>query len=138
MVVDAEQRKAELQAFNEADGPLFKMRDDPRTTNLGRWLRRYSLDELPQLWNILLGEMSWVGPRPATPAETAQFEEWHHRRFEVMPGLTGLSQVLGRSDMSFDEMVRLDIFYAEHWSPAMDIRIMLQTVPAVLHGRGAY
>lgn len=138
MVVDAEQRKAELQALNEADGPLFKMRDDPRTTNLGRWLRRYSLDELPQLWNILRGEMSWVGPRPATPAETAQFEEWHHRRFEVMPGLTGLSQVLGRSDMSFDEMVRLDIFYAEHWSPAMDVRIMLQTVPVVFHGRGAY
>jgi exopolysaccharide biosynthesis polyprenyl glycosylphosphotransferase len=138
MVADAEARKAELEALNEADGPLFKMRNDPRTTDVGRWLRRYSLDELPQLWNILRGEMSWVGPRPATPTETAQFEEWHHRRFEVTPGLTGLSQVLGRSDMSFDEMVRLDIFYAEHWSPAMDFRILLQTVPAVLHGRGAY
>ncbi|MEN9936083.1 MAG: hypothetical protein RLZZ387_2662 [Chloroflexota bacterium] len=138
MVADAEARKAELQALNEADGPLFKMRNDPRTTRIGRWLRRYSIDELPQLWNILRGEMSWVGPRPSTPQEVAQFEEWHHRRFEVTPGLTGLSQVLGRSDMSFDEMVRLDIFYAEHWSPAMDVRIMLQTVPAVLYGRGAY
>ncbi|HWQ13824.1 MAG TPA: sugar transferase [Roseiflexaceae bacterium] len=138
MVADAEERKAELQALNEADGPLFKIRNDPRTTAVGRFLRRYSLDELPQLWNILRGEMSWVGPRPATPAEVEQFQEWHHRRFEVTPGLTGLSQVLGRSDISFDEMVRLDIFYAEHWSPAMDVRILLQTVPAVLYGKGAY
>jgi exopolysaccharide biosynthesis polyprenyl glycosylphosphotransferase len=138
MVADAEARKAELQSLNEADGPLFKMKNDPRTTGVGRLLRRYSLDELPQLWNIVRGEMSWVGPRPATPQEVEQFEEWHHRRFEVSPGLTGLSQVLGRSDISFDEMVRLDIFYAEHWSPAMDVRILLQTVPAVLSGRGAY
>ncbi len=138
MVVDAEERKAELQALNEADGPLFKIRNDPRTTRVGRVLRRYSLDELPQLWNILRGEMSWVGPRPATPQEVAQFEEWHHRRFEVTPGLTGLAQVLGRSDISFDEMVRLDIFYAEHWSPSMDVRILLQTIPAVISGRGAY
>jgi len=138
MVVDAEARKAELKALNEADGPLFKIRDDPRMTRIGRLLRRYSLDELPQLWNILRGEMSWVGPRPATGEEVAQYENWHYRRLTVVPGLTGLSQVLGRSDISFDEMVRLDIFYTENWSPGMDVRILLQTVPAVISGRGAY
>jgi Sugar transferases involved in lipopolysaccharide synthesis len=113
MVVDAEERKAELAALNEADGPLFKIRNDPRMTRVGRFLRRYSLDELPQLWNILRGDMSWVGPRPATPEEVAQYEDWHYRRLTVVPGLTGLSQVLGRSDISFDETVRLDIFYTE-------------------------
>ncbi len=138
MVQDAEARKAELAILNEADGPLFKIRDDPRMTRLGRFLRRYSLDEIPQLWNVLRGEMSWVGPRPPTPEEVAQYEEWHKRRLEVTPGLTGLWQVLGRSDTSFDEMVRLDIYYAENWSPKMDFRIMLQTVPVVLSGRGAY
>ncbi|MDW8212250.1 MAG: sugar transferase [Roseiflexaceae bacterium] len=138
MVVDAEQRKAELAALNEADGPLFKMRNDPRMTRVGRVLRRYSLDELPQLWNILRGEMSWVGPRPATPEEVAQYEDWHYRRLTVVPGLTGLSQVLGRSDISFDEMVRLDIFYTENWTPGMDLRILLQTIPVVISGRGAY
>jgi lipopolysaccharide/colanic/teichoic acid biosynthesis glycosyltransferase len=125
-------------ARNEADGPVFKMRDDPRMTRVGRVLRRYSLDELPQLWNILRGDMSWVGPRPPTPQEVARYEPWHHRRLEAAPGLTGLWQVLGRSDTSFDEMVRLDIYYVEHWTPSMDVRIMLQTIPAVLSGRGAY
>jgi exopolysaccharide biosynthesis polyprenyl glycosylphosphotransferase len=138
MVADAEARKAELLEHNEADGPLFKMRDDPRMTRVGRVLRRYSLDELPQLWNIVRGEMSIIGPRPPTPQEVAQYEEWHRRRLEAAPGLTGLWQVLGRSDTSFDEMVRLDIYYVEHWSPAMDVRILLQTIPAVLSGRGAY
>jgi exopolysaccharide biosynthesis polyprenyl glycosylphosphotransferase len=138
MVVDAEARKAELAALNEADGPLFKIRADPRLTRIGGFLRRYSIDELPQLWNILLGEMSWVGPRPPTPDEVAQYEEWHRRRLEVLPGLTGLWQVLGRSDTSFDEMVRLDIYYAESWTPGLDLRIILQTIPAVLAGRGAY
>lgn len=138
MVVDAESRKAALAALNEADGPLFKMRNDPRTTRVGKLLRRYSLDELPQLWNILRGEMSWVGPRPATNEEVIQYEDWHYRRLTVVPGLTGLSQVLGRSDISFDEMVRLDIFYTENWSPGMDVRILLQTIPAVISGRGAY
>ncbi len=138
MVVDAEERKAELAALNEADGPLFKMRNDPRMTRVGRVLRRYSLDEIPQLWNILRGEMSWVGPRPATPEEVAQYEDWHYRRLIVVPGLTGLSQVLGRSDISFDEMVRLDIFYTENWTPGMDLRILLQTIPVVISGRGAY
>jgi exopolysaccharide biosynthesis polyprenyl glycosylphosphotransferase len=138
MVVDAEERKAELAALNEADGPLFKIRNDPRMTRVGRFLRRYSLDELPQLWNILRGDMSWVGPRPATPEEVAQYEDWHYRRLTVVPGLTGLSQVLGRSDISFDEMVRLDIFYTENWTPGMDLRILLQTIPVVISGRGAY
>lgn len=138
MVRDAEQRKAELTALNEADGPIFKMRYDPRITRVGRLLRRSSLDELPQLWNVLRGEMSLVGPRPALPEEVAAYEPWHRRRLEVMPGLTGLWQVLGRSDTTFDEMVRLDIFYAENWSVGMDLRIMLMTVPAVVLGRGAY
>jgi exopolysaccharide biosynthesis polyprenyl glycosylphosphotransferase len=138
MVADAEERKADLTAFNEADGPIFKMRDDPRLTRVGRLLRRSSLDELPQLWNVVKGEMSLVGPRPPTPDEVSQYEEWHYRRLEVNPGLTGLWQVLGRSDTSFDEMVRLDIYYAENWSPGMDLRILIETVPAVLSGKGAY
>jgi exopolysaccharide biosynthesis polyprenyl glycosylphosphotransferase len=138
MIADAEQRKAELAPLNESDGPIFKIRDDPRITRLGRLLRRSSLDEIPQFWNVLKGEMSLVGPRPPTPDEVAQYEEWHERRLEVNPGLTGLWQVLGRSDTSFDEMVRLDIYYAENWSPGMDIRIMLETIPAVLSGKGAY
>jgi exopolysaccharide biosynthesis polyprenyl glycosylphosphotransferase len=138
MVADAEARKAELATLNEADGPIFKMRDDPRMTRVGRILRRTSLDELPQFWNVLRGEMSLVGPRPPTPDEVACYEEWHRRRLDVMPGLTGLWQVLGRSDTSFDEMVRLDIYYAENWSPGMDFRILLQTIPVVLSGKGAY
>ncbi len=138
MVQDAESRKAELAAQNEADGPLFKMRDDPRRTRVGAVLRKYSLDELPQLWNIFCGEMSWVGPRPPTPDEVGSYQDWHLRRLEVTPGLTGLWQVLGRSDTSFDEMVRLDIYYAEHWTPQMDLRIMMQTVPVVLFAEGAY
>jgi exopolysaccharide biosynthesis polyprenyl glycosylphosphotransferase len=138
MVVDAEERRAELAALNEADGPIFKIRDDPRKTRMGRLLRRSSMDELPQLWNIVRGEMSLVGPRPQLPQEVAQYEPWHYRRLEVKPGLTGLWQVLGRSDTSFDEMVRLDIYYAENWSPSMDLRIMLETIPAVLSGKGAY
>jgi exopolysaccharide biosynthesis polyprenyl glycosylphosphotransferase len=138
MVADAEARKAELAALNEADGPIFKIRNDPRMTRVGRILRRTSLDELPQLWNVLCGDMSLVGPRPPTPDEVARYAEWHCRRLDVMPGLTGLWQVLGRSDTSFDEMVRLDIYYAENWSPGMDLRILLQTVPVVLSGKGAY
>jgi exopolysaccharide biosynthesis polyprenyl glycosylphosphotransferase len=138
MVIDAEARKAELSQLNEADGPLFKIRNDPRVTRVGRFLRRSSLDELPQLWNVLRGEMSLVGPRPALPAEVACYEPWQRRRLEVMPGLTGLGQALGRSSITFDELVRLDIFYAENWSVSMDIRIMLMTIPAVISGRGAY
>lgn len=138
MVVDAESRKAELAEQNEADGPIFKIRNDPRRTRVGQLLRRTSLDELPQLWNIFRGEMSWVGPRPATPDEVERYQPWHLRRLAATPGLTGLWQVSGRSDTTFEEMVRLDIYYVEHWSVMMDLRIMLQTIPTVLSGRGAY
>ncbi|MBX0329078.1 sugar transferase [Oscillochloris sp. ZM17-4] len=138
MVPDAEARKADLHALNEADGPLFKMRDDPRVTRIGGFLRRRSLDELPQLWNVLRGEMSLIGPRPALPEEVERYEHWQHRRLEVVPGCAGLSQALGRSDVSFDEQVRLDLYYAENWSVGMDLRILIMIIPAVLGGHGAY
>jgi lipopolysaccharide/colanic/teichoic acid biosynthesis glycosyltransferase len=138
MVANAEELKAQLLAKNERHGAAFKMKNDPRVTRVGRWLRKTSLDELPQLWNVLRGEMSLVGPRPAVPEEVAEYEPWHKRRFEVQPGITGLWQATGRSDTSFDEMVRLDIYYAEHWSLGLDLRILLLTIPAVISGRGAY
>jgi exopolysaccharide biosynthesis polyprenyl glycosylphosphotransferase len=138
MYEDAEQRLDEVRAFNEADGPIFKMRNDPRCTRVGRWLRRTSIDEVPQVLNILLGQMSWVGPRPPVPAEVAKYETWHRQRLLVTPGLTGLWQVSGRSNLTFDEMVLLDLYYAEHWSLWLDLKILLRTVPAVLIGRGAY
>ena len=128
----------ELRDRNEADGPMFKMRDDPRQTRVGRFLRRTSLDELPQFWNVLRGEMSVIGPRPPIPAEVAKYEPWHLRRLEVAPGITGLWQVSGRSDLTFDEMVLLDIYYIENWSPLLDLRILLKTVPTMLFGSGAY
>ncbi len=138
MVRDADKQKEALSRLNEADGPLFKIRHDPRVTRIGRFLRRSSLDELPQLWNVLRGEMSLVGPRPGLPEEVRQYEPWHYRRLEVTPGLTGLWQVLGRSTTTFDEMVRLDIYYAENWSVGTDLRILLMTIPAVIWGKGAY
>jgi exopolysaccharide biosynthesis polyprenyl glycosylphosphotransferase len=134
----AEKEKELLAALNEASGPLFKIREDPRMTRVGRVLRRLSLDELPQIYNILMGEMSWVGPRPNTPAEVEQYLPWQRKRLEVLPGLTGLWQTSGRSDLSFEEMVRQDIFYIENWSLWMDISILLRTIPAVLSRRGAY
>jgi exopolysaccharide biosynthesis polyprenyl glycosylphosphotransferase len=133
---DAEQQ--ELLAFNEADGPIFKIREDPRITRVGRVLRRTSLDELPQLFNVLRGHMSIVGPRPAPPAEVQRYQAWHKRRLEVAPGLTGLWQVSGRSELSFDEMVLLDLYYIENWSPLLDLQIMLRTVPKMITGEGAY
>lgn len=138
MRLGAESEVARLSLQNEADGPLFKIRNDPRVTRVGRILRKLSLDELPQLYNVLRGEMSLVGPRPALPAEVAQYEEWHRKRLEVAPGLTGLWQTSGRSDVTFDEMCLLDIYYAEQWTPMLDAAIVLKTVPAVLFGRGAY
>ena len=140
MVQDADKLKARLAASADYTGDrvLFKLRDDPRRTRVGRWLRRTSLDELPNLFNVLRGEMSLVGPRPAVPEEVALYEPWHHQRLAVMPGMTGLWQVNGRSDLTFDEMVRLDLYYAEHWSLWLDLKIMLRTIPAVLTGRGAY
>jgi exopolysaccharide biosynthesis polyprenyl glycosylphosphotransferase len=138
MYQDAEQRLAELRERSDADGPLFKMRSDPRRTRVGTLLRRTSLDELPQVFNILKGDMSWVGPRPAVPSEVELYEAWHRQRLAVTPGLTGLWQVSGRSDLTFDEMVLLDLYYAEHWSLWLDLKIMLRTVPAVVLARGAY
>jgi exopolysaccharide biosynthesis polyprenyl glycosylphosphotransferase len=134
----AEREQEQLQAYNEAAGPLFKIRNDPRRTWVGRWLRRTSLDELPQLYNVLRGEMSLVGPRPHLPSEVAKFETWQMRRLEVAPGITGLQQVSGRSQLTFDEQCLLDIYYIENWSPILDIRILLRTVPKVFLGDGAY
>lgn len=138
MVTGAELMLTDLASRNEADGPLFKVREDPRVTRIGRWLRRYSLDELPQLWNVLLGEMSLVGPRPPLPREVEVYEEWQLDRLEVRPGITGLWQVSGRSDLSFDEYVRLDLFYVENWSLAYDLFILVKTIPMLLSARGAY
>ncbi len=138
MVPNAEALKEQLRVKNEAEGALFKIKDDPRVTRLGRVLRKLSIDELPQLYNVLKGDMSLVGPRPQVPDEVAQYEPWHYRRLEVLPGLTGLWQATGRSNTTFNDMVRLDIYYTEHWSFWLDVRILLLTIPAVLFGRGAY
>ena len=138
MTADADAQLDEMAELNEASGPLFKMRDDPRRTAVGRILRRFSLDEVPNLINVLRGEMSLVGPRPNVPDEVAQYKDWHRRRLSVSPGMTGLWQVSGRSDLTFDEMVLLDIYYAENWSLTLDLGILLRTIPKVLGGEGAY
>lgn len=138
MKQEAEAELEKLRAYNEADGPIFKIREDPRVTRVGRWLRRTSLDELPQFFNILAGDMSLVGPRPPLPAEVESYEDWHRRRLDAPPGLTGLWQVSGRSNLTFDEMAMLDLWYIENWSLWLDLKIILQTVPAVLAGTGAY
>ncbi len=138
MVVDAEQRKAELAALNEGAGVLFKLRKDPRVTKAGSWLRRYSLDELPQLLNVLTGDMSLVGPRPVLPDEAAQYGNSMRRRLVVKPGITGLWQVNGRSDLPWDEAVRLDLRYVENWSLALDLQILWKTWSAVVGAHGAY
>jgi exopolysaccharide biosynthesis polyprenyl glycosylphosphotransferase len=136
MVVDAEQR---LPALNsELSGVLFKIKNDPRTTRVGRLIRRLSLDELPQLLNVLQGQMSLVGPRPALPREVALYHQDVHRRLDVRPGLTGLWQVSGRSDLSWDDTVRLDLYYVDNWSLLQDLMIMMRTVGAILRPRGAY
>ncbi len=138
MVVDAEKRRDELLAGNDHDGVLFKIRNDPRITPLGAHLRRWSIDELPQLLNVLLGDMSLVGPRPALPAEAAEYADHVQRRLVVMPGLTGLWQVSGRSDLSWEESVRLDLRYVENWSFALDLQIMWKTISAIFWRSGAY
>lgn len=138
MVVDAESRRGELVAASDGAGPLFKMRKDPRVTRVGAWLRRYSLDELPQLFNVLGGSMSLVGPRPPLPEEVESYADDARRKFLVRPGLTGLWQVSGRSDLSWEESVRLDLRYVENWSPVMDLAILWKTVWAVIRGDGAY
>jgi exopolysaccharide biosynthesis polyprenyl glycosylphosphotransferase len=138
MVIDAEERRSELLDHNEADGALFKIADDPRITPLGRLLRRYSIDEVPQLVNVLLGQMSLVGPRPALVSEVEQYVADERRRLVVKPGLTGLWQVSGRSDLPWEESVRLDLKYVDNWSIALDLRIIWKTVRAVVSGKGAY
>jgi exopolysaccharide biosynthesis polyprenyl glycosylphosphotransferase len=138
MRVSAEDELTELVEQNEADGLLFKIRSDPRRTGLGMWLRRFSVDELPQLWNVVRGEMSIVGPRPPLPSEVEQYSDHTRRRLLVKPGMTGLWQVSGRADLAWDEAVRLDVYYVENWSPALDALILWRTVWAVLSGRGAY
>lgn len=134
----ADAEKAALMEQNEADGPLFKMRNDPRITRIGKFIRRTSIDELLQFWNVLKGEMSIVGPRPHLPQEVSEYLEWHHTRLSVRPGVTGLSQISGRSELTFDETVLLDVYYIENWSPSMDIKIMLRTLPYLLTAKGAY
>jgi exopolysaccharide biosynthesis polyprenyl glycosylphosphotransferase len=138
MYVDAEQRLAELLDHNELDGVLFKIRHDPRVTPVGRWLRRWSLDELPQLGNVLRGDMSLVGPRPPLPREVEVYPDDMRRRFVVKPGLTGLWQVSGRSDLSWEDTVRLDLRYVENWSLSLDLVILLRTLTAVCRASGAY
>ncbi|MCW3022484.1 MAG: sugar transferase [Conexibacter sp.] len=138
MYHDADRRQAELEERNEATGALFKMRDDPRITRVGRMLRRFSLDELPQLINVLRGQMSLVGPRPLPQRDFDRLEDWHKKRYLVLPGITGLWQVSGRSDLDFDDLVRLDFLYLERWSVFLDLTILVKTVPAVFMRRGAF
>src|SRR4029453_1352706 len=137
-VVGAENRRIAFIGQNEGAGPLFKLRHDPRVTPVGRWLRRLSIDELPQLINVLLGQMSLVGPRPPLRSEVATYSGEVHRRLLVRPGITGLWQVSGRSDLSWEDSVRLDLYYVDNWSLIQDLTIMWRTMGTVLRGRGAY
>jgi exopolysaccharide biosynthesis polyprenyl glycosylphosphotransferase len=138
MYTDAEKRKQELAAQNEATGPVFKMKRDPRITRVGRVIRKLSIDELPQLINVLRGDMSLVGPRPPLPKEVDEYEYHQRRRLDAVPGITGLQQVSGRSDLNFEQWVAFDVTYIEQQSLWFDIKILLKTIPAVLTGRGAY
>lgn len=138
MVNNAHQMKDKLIDKNEADGLIFKIKDDPRVTWIGRWIRRFSIDEFPQLINVFKGEMSLVGPRPPLPEEVRRYNDWHRRRLEVTPGMTGLWQIRGRSELSFDDMIKLDLYYIENWSLRLDLKIMFKTIPTVLGAKGSY
>ncbi len=138
MVEDAHERRGELMHLNEMNGPAFKVRSDPRVTKLGRVLRKFSLDEVPQLWNVLRGDMSLVGPRPPIPEEVAEYAHWQRRRLSMKPGLTCLWQISGRNDIDFDRWIELDLEYIDSWSPSLDFKILLKTIPVVLSGRGAH
>ena len=138
MTVGADRLREDLADRNEYSGPMFKIHEDPRVTRVGHWLRRWSLDEIPQLINVMKGDMSLVGPRPLLVDEAKQCRGWTQKRLDITPGVTGLWQVLGRSDIPFDEMVKLDYMYVTGWSLSWDVKLLLQTVPAVLEKRGAY
>jgi exopolysaccharide biosynthesis polyprenyl glycosylphosphotransferase len=138
MVEGAESRLGDVRHLNEHDGPVFKAAKDPRVTWFGRLIRRFSFDELPQVWNVLKGEMSLVGPRPPLPEEVARYERWQRRRLSMKPGVTGLWQVSGRNDITdFDEWLQLDLAYIDNWSLSLDAKILLRTIPTVLSGKGA-
>ena len=138
MYVDAEERKRELMDQNEMNGAIFKIKDDPRVTAVGRFLRKTSIDELPQFWNVLMGQMSLVGTRPPTPSEVAEYENWHHRRTSIKPGITGMWQISGRNQINgFDEIVRLDLQYIDTWTLWLDIKILLKTVWVVFKRDGS-
>ena len=137
MVVDAEEKKAALMHLNEMGGPVFKIKHDPRITRVGRFIRKTSIDELPQFFNIFMGDMSLVGPRPPLPAEVEQYEPWQRRRLSVKPGLTGAWQVSGRNQIDFEEWMQLDLDYIDNWSLWLDIKIIFKTVPTVLFHKGA-
>lgn len=138
MVTEADVLRSKVVEESGGDTRLFKDKHDPRITSVGSWLRKSSIDEMPQIWNVFRGEMAFVGPRPPLPREVVEYQPWHQQRLLVRPGMTGLWQVNGRSDLSFDQMVRLDLYYAENWSLWLDIKILLRTIPAVFFGRGAY
>ncbi|MGH9453876.1 MAG: sugar transferase, partial [Terriglobia bacterium] len=137
MVVGADQLRLELEIMNEKDGPIFKIKNDPRCTPIGRAMRKFSLDELPQLFNVLKGDMSFVGPRPPLPEEVEKYEHWQRRRLRMQPGLTCLWALEGRSQLNFQRWMELDLEYIDHWSPSLDWKIILKTIPVVLLGRGA-
>jgi exopolysaccharide biosynthesis polyprenyl glycosylphosphotransferase len=137
MVEDAEERRDALMHLNEMNGPVFKLKSDPRVTAFGRFLRKFSLDELPQLWNVLRGDMSLVGPRPPIPEEVARYQRWQRRRLAMKPGLTCLWQISGRNQVDFDRWMELDLEYIDSWTPLLDLKILLKTIPVVLSGRGA-
>lgn len=138
MVINADELKPSLTSINDSVGPIFKIKKDPRITIIGRILRRYSLDELPQLINVLIDQMSLVGPRPPLISEVKEYEKWQLRRIDTVPGMTGLWQVSGRSDLPFDKMAKLDLYYIKNWSIWLDIYILIKTIPAILSGKGAY
>jgi len=138
MIANADHLKADLLGFNEMSGPVFKIKNDPRITKLGKFLRKFSLDELPQLWSVLKGDMSLVGPRPAGPHEWNQYKQWHKRKLSVTPGITCLWQVNGRNKIyEFDEWIKLDLEYIDNWSLWLDIKILFKTIPVVLKGTGS-
>jgi lipopolysaccharide/colanic/teichoic acid biosynthesis glycosyltransferase len=138
MVENADQLRPQLEHLNEVDGPVFKIADDPRVTGIGKWLRRLSFDELPQLWNILRGDMSFVGPRPPIPEEVEKYESWQRRRLRMRPGMTCLWALEGRSRLTFERWMQLDLSYIDDWSLWLDAKIFVRTIPHVLFGRGAW